>query len=128
MTTANATFAAPIAAFERFAPTIGRTMLGGLFLISAITKIQNFAGTQAYMESVGVPGVLLPGVIAMEILAPLALIIGWNARLAALALAGFSIGAAFLFHFDFADQIQSIMFLKNIAIAGGLLFVAATRR
>lgn len=77
------------------------------------------------MESVGVPGGLLPLVIALEILASLAIIIGWQARIAAILLAGFAGLNALLFHLDFSDQIQTIMFLKNISIAGGLGLLAA---
>jgi len=100
-----------------------RLSLSAIFLIAGIGKISAFAGTQAYMESQGIPGILLPIVIGLEIIAPVMLIIGWKTRLAAFSLAGFSVLSAVLFHFNFADQIQSIMFMKNIAIAGGLLLL-----
>ena len=77
------------------------------------------------MESVGVPGSLLPLVIAVEILASIAVIVGWPTRLAALALAGFCVLSAIFFHTDFANQMQMIMFMKNIAIAGGFLILVA---
>jgi putative oxidoreductase len=77
------------------------------------------------MEALGVPGALLPAVIAFEIVAPIAVIVGWHARIAAFFLAGFSLLTALIFHFDFADQIQSIMFMKNVAIAGGFLLLMA---
>lgn len=104
---------------------IGRILLGQMFLIAGINKIGAFAGTQAYMVSVGLPGSLLFAVIALEIVGGLAVIIGWQTRWAALALAGFTIIAAFVFHNDFANQMQSILFMKNISIAGGLLFLSA---
>lgn len=104
---------------------VGRILLGVLFLGAGIDKISNYSGTQGWMEAMGVPGVLLPLVIVLEIAAPILLIIGFKARYAALALAGFSIMSAIIFHFDFSDQIQSIMFMKNFAIAGGLLMIAA---
>jgi len=104
-------------------PLLGRTLLSGLFLMSGISKLQNYAATQGYMEALGVPGALLPATIALEIVAPLAIISGLGARIAALLLAGFSILCAFIFHADFADQIQQIMFMKNIALAGGLLLI-----
>jgi len=100
-----------------------RLSLSAIFLVAGIGKISDFAGTQAYMESQGIPGMLLPVVISLQIIAPLMLIIGWKTRLAAFSLAGFSVLSALLFHFNFADQIQSIMFMKNIAIAGGLLLL-----
>lgn len=101
----------------------GRLLLAAIFLIAGINKIGQYAGTQGYMESVGVAGELLPLVIILEIAGALALILGIQARLAALALAGFSIASAVLFHANFADHIQQILFMKNLAIAGGLLLI-----
>lgn len=100
-----------------------RLLLASIFLLAGINKIAGYAGTQAYMNSQGVPGELLPAVIALEILAPIMLILGWQTRLAALALAGFTLLSAILFHFNFADQMQSILFMKNLAISGGLLLL-----
>ena len=110
---------------QRFVPVLARTALSSVFLLSGLTKLTQYEGTQAYMSSVGVPGALLPLVITFEILAPLAVIFGWHARFAAFLLAGFSGLTALLFHFDFSDQIQTIMFMKNIAIAGGFGLVLA---
>ena len=104
---------------------IGRIMLGHIFLLAGISKISAYAGTQAYMASMGVPGILLPLVIATEILGGLAVILGWQTRWASLALAGFTLLAGMIFHTDFSNQMQSIMFMKNIAIAGGLIILAA---
>lgn len=102
----------------------GRIGLSAIFLVSGIGKITDFAGTQAYMASQGVPGALLPAVIALEVLAPLLLVVGWQTRLAAFGLAGFSLAAGLLFHGG-ADAMQQIMLMKNIAIAGGLLVLGA---
>jgi len=102
---------------------LSRLLLSSVFLISGIGKINTYSGTQAYMESQGVPGMLLPVVIALLIIAPIMIIIGWKTRLAAFALAGYTLLTALLFHFDFADQMQSILFMKNIMIAGGLLLL-----
>jgi putative oxidoreductase len=77
------------------------------------------------MSSLGVPGALLPVVIATEVLGALAIIAGWKTRVAAFLLAGFSLLSALVFHTHFADQIQMIMFLKNVSIAGGLLLLVA---
>ena len=77
------------------------------------------------MESQGVPGALLLPTILLEIGGALAIIAGWQTKLVALALAGFSLLAGILFHGNFADQMQQILFLKNVAIAGGFLFLAA---
>jgi putative oxidoreductase len=75
------------------------------------------------MASVGVPGALLPAVIATEALGALAIILGWKTRVAAALLAGFTVLTAVTFHTHFADQIQMIMFWKNISIAGGFLLL-----
>ena len=96
-----------------------------MFVGAGLDKIGAYAGTQGYMESMGIPGGLLPLVIALEIGAGLAVMLGVGARLGALALAGFTLAAAFVFHADFADQMQSILFMKNVAIAGGLILLAA---
>jgi putative oxidoreductase len=128
MTLAHQTAAspAPAEAAARVATPLARAMLGAIFLVSGAGKIGGYAGAQGYMEAMGVPGALLPAVIAFEIAAPLALIVGFQARLAAFLLAGFSLVTAAIFHANFADQMQQIMFLKNIAIAGGLLMIVAT--
>jgi putative oxidoreductase len=103
----------------------GRILLAHIFLLSGITKISGYAGTQGWMESMGVPGMLLPLVILLEIGGALALIVGWQTKWAAWALAAFSVVAAIIFHSNFADQMQSILFMKNLAMAGGLLVLAA---
>ena len=102
----------------------GRTMLALIFVLAGYSKLGNYDGNLAYMASVGVPGFLLPPVIALELLGGIALIVGFQVRLTALLLAIFCISSAFLFHFDLADQMQFIMFFKNIAIAGGFLLLS----
>lgn len=101
----------------------GRALLGLMFVSAALQKIGAYAGTQGYMESMGVPGGLLPLVIALEIGAGLAVMLGIAARVSAFALAGFTLVAAVVFHANFADQMQSILFMKNVAIAGGLFML-----
>jgi putative oxidoreductase len=106
---------------DKVAELAGRSFMAAIFLISGLGKLGQYAGTESYMASAGVPGSLLPFVIALEVVGALAIIVGWRTRLTALALAGFSLAAALLFHANFQEQIQTIMFLKNIAIAGGFL-------
>ncbi len=101
----------------------GRILLGHIFLLAGINKISAYEGTAGYMEAMGVPGILLPLVIVLEIVAGLALIIGFRTRWAAIALAVFTVLAAILFHADFSDQTQMILFMKNWAITGGLLLL-----
>jgi putative oxidoreductase len=103
----------------------GRALLSAIFITAGIGKLGAYAATQGYMESMGVPGVLLPLVIATEAGAGTALLLGWQARLSAFLLAGFSVLSALLFHANLADQVQFIMFMKNLAMAGGLLMVVA---
>lgn len=112
-------------AFNDLFLLIGRIALAAIFLWSGIGKIAGYAGTAAYMESKGVPGLLLPGVIALEIVAALAVIVGWQARLGALALAAFCLAAGLLFHYNPGSQGEMIHLMKNVAIAGGLLAIAA---
>jgi len=108
---------------DKLAEFAGRSFLAAIFLISGLGKIGQYAGTQSYMAAAGVPGALLPLVILLEVAGALAIILGWQTRLIALALAGFSLLAALLFHVNFQEQIPMIMFLKNIAIAGGFLLL-----
>lgn len=110
---------------EKFANLVGRILLAHIFLLAGINKITGYSGTQGYMEGMGVPGMLLPLVILLEIGGALALIVGWQTRWAAYALALFSIVAALIFHSNLSEQIQMILFMKNWALAGGLLVLAA---
>ena len=103
----------------------GRVLMSFIFIMAGISKIGAYAGTQGYMESMGIPGILLPLVILLEVGGGLALLLGWQTRIAALLLAGFSVVSAIIFHANFADQMQSILFMKNVAMAGGLLFLVA---
>ena len=104
---------------------VGRLFISALFLLSAYNKILSIDGTMSWMEGFGIPGLLLYPTIALEIILPLFIIIGYNARLSAGLLAAFCIATAFIFHFDFNDQMQLIAFLKNIGLAGGFLFILA---
>jgi putative oxidoreductase len=110
---------------QKFSELAGRVFLAAIFLLSGLGKIGAYAGTAAYMASTGVPGALLPAVIALEVLGAIAIIIGWKTRITALLLAGFTLLSGVLFHSNFGDQVQMIMFLKNVAITGGFLLLAA---
>jgi len=110
---------------EKLAMPTGRVLMAIIFVMAGVGKIADYAGTQGYMEMMGVPGALLPLVIITEVGGGLAIILGFQTRLVALALAGFSVISAIIFHADFGDQTQMIMFLKNIAIAGGFMFLVA---
>ena len=102
---------------------IGRVFISGIFLLSGYNKIVNYDGTIGWMESFGLPGFLLIPAIILEILAPLLIIIGYQTRIAAGALSLFCVATAVIFHTDFSNQMQLIAFMKNIALAGGFLFL-----
>jgi len=106
---------------------IGRILLAVLFLMSGVGKIGAPAGTQAYIAAAGLPAPFLAYLVAVvvEVGGSLLLIAGYQTRIAAAIMALFTLAAAFGFHNNFADQNQMIHFMKNIAIIGGLLQVAA---
>jgi putative oxidoreductase len=110
---------------QNFLDFAGRVLIAAIFLISGLGKIAGYAGTQGYMAAMGVPGALLPLVIALEVGGALAVILGYRTRLVAFLLAGFCVVSALIFHRAVGDQVQFIMFLKNFAIAGGFLLLVA---
>ncbi len=115
-----------------FAALVGRILLAAMFVLAGISKIGGFDGTAAYIASKGLPlpMVLAAGTVLLEIAGGLALIVGWQARWAALALAVFTVIASVIFHAFWAmpveqQNIQQLMFMKNMAVTGGLLMVFA---
>ena len=104
---------------------IGRTFISLIFLLSGYNKIFNYGDTVDWMEGFGVPGFLLWPAIIFEIILPILVIIGYRTQISAILLAIFCIATALIFHFDFANQMQIIAFLKNFGLAGGFLFIAA---
>jgi putative oxidoreductase len=112
-------------ALTNLALLAARILVAIPFLVGGYSKIGGFAGTQQYMEAFGVPGLLLPAVIALEIGAGLLLVVGFQTRLAALALAGFTLVAGILFHGKLSDPMQAILFFKNLAMTGGMLAIFA---
>ncbi len=102
---------------------IGRILISSLFLFSAFSKLLNINGTMGWMEGYGVPGFLIYPALLIEIILPILVIIGYNAKVSSGILASFCLVTAFVFHFDFSDQMQLISFLKNIGLAGGFLFI-----
>lgn len=102
---------------------IARVLLALMFVMAAVSKIEAYEGTQAYMDGFGIPGALLPLVIITEFFGGLAIMVGFQVRTVGLALAGFTLMAAAVFHSNFADQVQMLLFMKNISVAGGLLLL-----
>jgi len=109
---------------DKYSNLAARVLMALIFLMSGLSKIGGFEATQDYMESVGVPGMLLPIVIIVEVGCAITLIVGWKVRYSAYVLAAFTLLAGLLFHNNFGDQMQMIMFMKNLAMIGGLLAIA----
>jgi putative oxidoreductase len=115
---------------QTYLEPVGRIIMGAFFLLAGISKFMDLSGTTGYINSVGLPGasVLALTVAAFEVLAGLALITGKYTKYAALLLAGFTLVTGVLFHGPgtWADApVQQIMFMKNMAIMAGLLFMSA---
>jgi len=104
---------------------LGRFLIAALFLLAAANKFINADAVIHHMDAQHVPPDFLPLVITLEICAGLAILIGWQLRWAALALAGFCVATAVLFHMDFSQAVERTMFTKDLAIAGGLLVLSA---
>lgn len=105
---------------------IGRILLAIIFLVSGYGKIVGLAGTVAFVGTVlPFPALLTALAIIIEVAGGLMLLIGYKTRLAAAALIVFTVVATLAFHLNLADQAQSVQFMKNLAIIGGLLYVYA---
>ena len=105
---------------------VARILMPILFISAGWGKISGYAGTQQYMEAMGVPGFMLPLVILLEFGGGLAILFGFLTRTTALFTAGFTVLTAFIFHSNFAEGMNSLMFMKNLTIAGGFLLLAIT--
>ena len=110
---------------SQYAAPLGRLLLSLIFILGGASKFGDLAGTGAYMEGAGLPAILAGPAAAFELLAGLAILAGWQTRIVALLLAGFCVVTAALFHSNFADQIQMVMFMKNLGLAGGFLTLYA---
>ena len=102
----------------------GRVLIALIFVLAGLNKISAIEGTQGYMEAMGVPGILIYPTILFEVGAGLAIMVGYQTRIVALALAGFCLITAFVFHNNLGNQMQFVLFMKNFAMAGGFLFLA----
>ncbi len=102
---------------------VARILISALFLLNGVFKISNYDGTVGWMEGFGIPGILIIPAIILEIVGPILIILGYKVKIAAGLLSLFCIATAVIFHNDFSDQVQLGSFLKNIALAGGFLFI-----
>ena len=100
-----------------------RILISTLFLINGVFKITNYDGTVVWMEGYGVPGILIIPAIIIEVLGPILIIVGYQTKITAAFLSLFCLATAIIFHNDFSNQMQLTSFLKNIALAGGFLFL-----
>ena len=102
---------------------LGRILISILFLLNGVSKINNYESTVDWIESFEISGMIIIPAIILEIIGPILIIVGYKAKIAAGFLSLFCILTAIIFHNDFSDQIQFTSFLKNIALAGGFLFI-----
>ena len=102
---------------------VARILISALFLLNGVFKISNYDGTVGWMEGFGIPGILIIPAIILEIVGPILIILGYKGKIAAGLLSLFCIATAVIFHNDFSDQVQLGSFLKNVALAGGFLFI-----
>ncbi len=121
----TATTSSPAAA--NAAILVGRIFLSAMFILAGYGKLTAIAGTAGWFESIGLPAptVLTVLVGTLELVGGLAILAGFQTRIAALAIAAFTIAATLVAHTDLADQVQQLFFMKNLAITGGLLVLAA---
>ena len=103
----------------------GRLLLSALFLIEGLGKISIQEDVIMYMEDYGVPGILFLPALVLEILFPLILIAGYKTKWTASIMALFTFAVAIIFHTDFGESMQLMLFLKDIAIAGGFMIIIA---
>ena len=107
------------------ADLLGRLLLAALFLIDGWIAVNNYGATAEYLAQFGVPPLLLVPALILQVGGGLLIVVGWNTRLAALALSLFCISTALIFHNQSSDQNEAIHFWKDLAIAGGFLVLAA---
>jgi putative oxidoreductase len=109
--------------FEDGGLLISRVLLSVLFIVAGYGKITGYTGTAAYMASMHVPSFFLPLVILLELGGGLAIVFGFLTRFTALFISGFTIIAAIIFHNNFSNDMQQLMFMKDMSIAGGFLIL-----
>jgi putative oxidoreductase len=116
---------AQMSTVQTYAHPAGRILLAVIFIVAGLGKLNDVQGFAGYMASGGLPAILAWPAILFEIIAGFLLLVGFQARITALALAGFSLLTALMFHFVPDDPAQMTHFLKNLAMAGGYLMVFA---
>lgn len=128
MSTSSSTAATDSASGGAILVLLGRILISILFILAGFSKLTAIGGTAAWFGSIGLP---LPTVTAVvvglvELLGGLAILVGFQTRIAAIVIALFTVGATLVAHLDFSDQMQVLMLQKNLSIVGGLLILAVT--
>jgi putative oxidoreductase len=113
-------------AYSEIALVGGRVLLALLFVTAAINKVVGPKPVREHMQKEGVPKVLLPAVVLFELGAGVAIALGWQLPIAAGLLAGFCVLTAVVFHRNFQERVERTMFMKDLALAGGLAVLAAS--
>lgn len=123
----NAIAVKPAATASSFIALVGRVLLSSLFILAGYAKLTGLAGTAGWFGSIGLPLPMVTAVVVglLEFFGGLAILVGFKTRLASVALAIFTLAATAIAHVDFSDQMQMLLFQKNISITGGLLVLAA---
>lgn len=123
----NAIAVKPAATASSFIALVGRVLLSSLFILAGYAKLTGLAGTAGWFGSIGLPLPMVTAVVVglLELFGGLAILVGFKTRLASVALAIFTLAATAIAHADFSDQMQMLLFQKNISITGGLLVLAA---
>lgn len=112
---------------ESIALLVARILMPILFIVAGYGKLGDaYAGTQQYMQAMGVPAFLLPLTILLELGGGLAILFGLLTRTVSLFIAGFTLLTALIFHTNFAEGVNQIMFMKNLTVAGGYILLAVT--
>ncbi|HEY6630173.1 MAG TPA: DoxX family protein [Rhizobiaceae bacterium] len=106
---------------------VGRILLSIMFIFAGYSKLTAIAGTAGWFASIGLPVPTVTAVVVglVELVGGIAILVGYQTRLAALVLAAFTIAATLIAHTDLADQVQQLFFMKNLAVTGGFLVLAA---
>ena len=118
----------PSPAAANAAVLVGRILLSVMFILAGFGKLTAIGATAGWFGSIGLPVTdrrHRPRRPALELVGGLAILVGFQTRIAALAIAAFTVAATLIAHTDFADQMQLLFFMKNLAVTGGLLVLAA---
>lgn len=105
----------------------GRVLLSVIFILAGFAKLTAISGTAGWFASIGLPAPAVTTVVVglVELVGGIAVLVGYQTRIAAILLGVFTLAATAIAHTDFADQVQMMFLQKNLAIAGGLFVLAA---